>query len=52
MPTYNCEKCARVFKRKSGFTDHVNKKIDCAQNTILNTVIETKIAVAKDEVKR
>jgi len=52
MPTYTCEKCARVFKRKSGFTDHVNKKIDCAQNTILNTVIETKIAVAKDEVKR
>lgn len=43
MPTYNCDKCARVFKQKSGFDDHKNKKVDCSQNTLLNTVIETKV---------
>jgi len=43
MPTYTCEKCARVFKQKSGFDDHKAKKIDCAKNTVLNTVIETKL---------
>lgn len=43
MPTYTCEKCARVFKQKSGFDDHKAKKIDCAKNTIINTVIDTKV---------
>jgi restriction endonuclease S subunit/type I restriction-modification system DNA methylase subunit len=43
MPTYVCEKCAKVFKQKSGFNDHMKKKNDCSQNTILNTVIETKV---------
>jgi type I restriction-modification system DNA methylase subunit/restriction endonuclease S subunit len=43
MPTYTCEKCARVFKQKSGFDDHKAKKNDCAQNTVLNAVIETKV---------
>ncbi len=52
MPTYTCEKCARVFKQKSGFTDHVNKKIDCAQKTVLNSVIETKVAEKVKEAVR
>ena len=52
MPTYTCEKCARVFKQKSGFTDHVNKKIDCAQKTVLNAVIETKVAEKVKEAVR
>jgi restriction endonuclease S subunit len=52
MPVYTCEKCARRFLQKSGYTDHINKKTDCASKTALSTVIETKIAVAKDEVKR
>jgi type I restriction-modification system DNA methylase subunit len=43
MPTYTCEKCARVFKQKSGFDDHKAKKIDCATNTMLTSVIETKV---------
>ena len=43
MPTYTCEKCGRVFKQKSGFNDHKAKKIDCAQNTVLNAVIDTKV---------
>ena len=43
MPTYTCEKCARVFKQKSGFNDHKAKKNDCSQNTVLNVVIETKV---------
>jgi len=46
MPTYTCEKCARVFKQKSGFDDHKAKKIDCATNTVLTSVIETKVKEA------
>ena len=43
MPTYTCEKCARVFKQKSGFDSHMSKKKDCAQNTVLTAVIEAKV---------
>ena len=43
MPTYTCEKCARVFKQKSGFDSHMSKKKDCAQNTVLSAVIDTKV---------
>ena len=43
MPTYACEKCARVFKQKSGFDDHKAKKKDCTENTLLNAVIQTKV---------
>lgn len=46
MPTYVCSKCARVFKRKSGYDDHISKKNDCAQNTALDVVIETKVKEA------
>ena len=52
MPTYTCEKCARVFKQKSGFNDHKAKKIDCAQNTLLNAVIEKKVEEKVKEVVR
>lgn len=48
MPTYTCEKCARVFKRKSGYNDHKKKKTDCSQNTVLTTVIDAKV---KEKVK-
>jgi len=44
MPTYTCEKCARVFKRKSAYDDHKTKKTDCSQNTVLSTVIEAKVS--------
>lgn len=52
MPIYTCEKCARVFKQKSGYTDHVNKKNDCSQNTLLNSVIEKKVEEKLKEVVR
>ena len=52
MPTYTCEKCARVFKQKSGFDDHKTKKNDCAKNTVLNTVIETKVEAKVKEAIR
>jgi type I restriction-modification system DNA methylase subunit len=38
-----CEKCARVFKQKSGFDDHKTKKVDCANNTILDAVVTAKV---------
>jgi len=46
MPTYTCEKCARVFKRKSGYDDHMTKKNDCSQNTVITTVIHAKVKEA------
>jgi restriction endonuclease S subunit len=52
MPIYICNKCSRVFKQKSGYNDHVNKKIDCADKTVINTVIENKIAEKVKEVIR
>ena len=52
MPTYTCEKCARVFKQKSGFDDHKSKKNDCANNTVLNSVIATKVDEKIKEVIR
>ena len=50
MPTYTCDKCARVFKQKSGFNDHMNKKNDCSTSTVLNAVVDVKIAAAKREL--
>jgi type I restriction-modification system DNA methylase subunit len=52
MPTYTCDKCARVFKQKSGFDDHKSKKNDCANNTVLNSVIATKVDEKVKEVIR
>ena len=49
MPEYTCEKCGKLFKQKSGFTDHMSKKIDCSKTTMINTIIETKI---KSEVTK
>jgi type I restriction-modification system DNA methylase subunit len=44
MPNYSCEKCGRVFKQKSHFTDHQKKKkIDCSGTVIINEVIEKKV---------
>jgi type I restriction-modification system DNA methylase subunit len=52
MPTYTCDKCARVFKQKSGFDDHKARKNDCANNTVLNSVIATKVDEKVKEVIR
>ena len=46
MPTYTCGKCARVFKRKSAYDDHMAKKTDCSENTALTTVIQAKVKEA------
>ena len=52
MPTYTCDKCLRVFKRKSGFDDHVAKKMDCAKSTIVNDIIDKKVEEKVKEVVR
>lgn len=41
--TYTCEKCAKVFKQKGHFTNHQEKKIDCASQTNLDRIIEEKV---------
>lgn len=44
MPkTYTCEKCTKVFKQKSHYDDHINRKNDCTLNTSINEVIEKKV---------
>lgn len=52
MPSYSCTKCGKTFKQKGHYNDHINKKIDCAQNTIINTVIENKVNEKVKEVVR
>jgi uncharacterized C2H2 Zn-finger protein len=34
MVEYTCEKCNKVFNRKSNYEVHLNKKIDCRKNKI------------------
>ena len=51
MPSYTCEKCARVFKQKSGYNDHLAKKTDCANTTAINQVIDAKVGEIAKEVK-
>lgn len=46
MPTYTCEKCGRIFKQKSGYTDHQNKKTDCIANSAIGTLVEKKVKEA------
>ena len=43
MPDYTCEKCAKTFKQKSHYTDHMSKKNDCSSTTGINQIIETKV---------
>lgn len=51
MPkTYTCEKCARIFQRKSGYTDHMNKKNDCSKTTAIAPILEENKGL-KEEVK-
>jgi len=44
MPTYTCEKCARVFKQKSGFDAHMDKKKDCSTTTAITAIVHTVVA--------
>jgi type I restriction-modification system DNA methylase subunit len=44
MPTYTCEKCARVFKQKSGFDAHMDKKKDCSTTTAIAAIVHTVVA--------
>jgi type I restriction-modification system DNA methylase subunit len=46
MPTYTCDKCARVFKRKSGYDDHMTMKADCSKNTVITTFIAKEVKEA------
>lgn len=46
---YVCQKCARVFTRKSAFDDHSNKKVDCSTTTDIQKIV---IPIVEDAVKR
>ena len=48
MPEYTCEKCARVFKQKSGYEDHLSKKKPCIATTAIGNVISN---VVEEKVK-
>lgn len=50
MPTYTCEKCTRIFKQKSHYTAHLNKKVDCSTVTAITPIIE-EMKEIKKEVK-
>jgi type I restriction enzyme S subunit len=52
MPTYTCEKCARVFKQKSGYDDHVGKKKDCSTTTNIDKVVTQKVKEVVSEAVR
>ena len=52
MPTYTCEKCARVFKQKSGFSDHIAKKNDCSKTVVLDAIVASKVEEKVKEVIR
>jgi type I restriction enzyme S subunit len=52
MPAYICEKCAKSFKQKSGFDDHMKKKNDCSVNTLLNALIENNVTEKVKEAVR
>ena len=46
MPIYTCEKCLRIFERKSGFDAHKAKKKDCGETTAIVTGTGTGTATA------
>lgn len=52
MPTYTCEKCARIFKRKSAYDDHMEKKKDCGTTTAINTIVHAAVAETTKELVR
>ncbi len=53
MPDYTCETCAKVFKQKSGFLAHQNRKKSCSETTAINEVISHQVAVqVKEAVKK
>jgi len=52
MPTYTCEKCARVFKQKSGFNDHIAKKNDCSKTVVIDAIVASKVEEKVKEVVR
>ncbi len=48
--TYTCDKCAKVFKQKSHFDDHQNRKNDCSTSTKLSKIVEEKVEkILKDK---
>jgi type I restriction-modification system DNA methylase subunit/restriction endonuclease S subunit len=52
MPTYTCEKCARVFKQKSGFNDHIAKKNDCSKTVVIDAIVASKFVEKVKEAVR
>lgn len=50
MPSYTCEKCAKVFAQKSGYDSHLKRKKPCVESTVLTEVIATAVREAVKEV--
>jgi hypothetical protein len=48
MTVYKCENCEKIFKQKSHFTDHLNKKFPCKSKNIIyekNIIIENDLDI-------
>jgi type I restriction-modification system DNA methylase subunit len=51
MPEYTCEKCASVFKQKSGYDSHMKRKKPCSQRTNVPAIIESAVRAVKEAVQ-
>lgn len=52
MPTYTCDKCAKIFQQKSGYTAHMNRKTSCVKSSALPAMLEAKVEETVKEVVR
>ena len=50
MVEYNCEKCDKVFKQKSQYTAHNNRKRPCKKNNYIEQLVEKKVKEALSKV--
>lgn len=48
--SYTCEKCLKIFKQKSHYTEHMSKKKDCAQTTNIDEIIKEKVKEAVEKI--
>jgi len=50
MVEYTCEKCDKVFKQKSQYTAHNNRKTPCKKNNYIEQLVEKKVKEALSKV--
>lgn len=46
MPTYQCERCDKVFKQKGHYDTHLARKKPCEKNTVIEALVEKKVQEA------